>query len=272
MDEKILVMYCLCTDVLKAIGHTDNPQDKMSDAEVITTGLVAMMFFRGNFEAARALLSMPPYIPHMLSRSRLNRRLHRLKPLFLTLFDLLGHTWKQLNTESVYIIDSFPITACDNYRIPRARLYQHQAYRGYIAGKKRYFYGLKLHLMVTKDGQPVECFLTPGSFSDVRALKTFQFDVPNGSDVYADKAYNDYELEDILVEAADIHLSPIRKKNSTRAAPPYITYVQHYHRKMIETVGSLIERMLPKTIHAVTAEGFELKVFLFVLAHSFNYL
>jgi hypothetical protein len=53
-------MYGLCTDVWKAIGHTDNPQDKMSDAEVITTGLVAMMFLRGNFEAARALLSMPP--------------------------------------------------------------------------------------------------------------------------------------------------------------------------------------------------------------------
>jgi hypothetical protein len=89
MDEKILAMYCLCTDVLKAIGHADHPQDKMSDAEVITTGLVAMMFLRGNFEAARTLLSMPPYIPHMLSRSRLNRRLHRLKHVFLTLFDLL---------------------------------------------------------------------------------------------------------------------------------------------------------------------------------------
>ena len=39
---------------------------------------------------------------------------------------------------------------------------------------------------------------------------------------------------------------------------------------MIETVGSLIERMLPKTIHAVTAKGCELKVFLFVLASSIN--
>ena len=126
MDEKILAMYGLCTDVLKAIGHADNPQDKMSDAEVITTGLVAMMFLRGNFEAARALLSRPPYLPHMLSRRRLNRRLHRLKHVLLPLFDLLGHTWKQLNTASVSIIDSFPITACDNDRIPRARLYQHQ--------------------------------------------------------------------------------------------------------------------------------------------------
>jgi hypothetical protein len=34
----------------------------------------------------------------------------------------------------------------------------------------------------------------------------------------------------------------------------------------------LIERRLPKTIHAVTAQGFELKVFLFVLAYSLNCL
>jgi hypothetical protein len=257
---------------LKAAGHTDAPQQRMSDAEVISTGLVAMLCFRGNFESARALLRAPRYIPHMLSRSRLNRRLHRLKELLLTLFELLGETWKHLNTESVYIIDSFPIAACDNYRIPRAKLYKHKAHRGYIASKKRYFYGLKIHLMVTKAGQPVECFLTPGSSSDVRALRAFRFDVPEGSQVYADKAYNDYAMEDVLREAAHIQLYPIRKKHSKRTLPPYIAYVQHYYRKMIETVGSLLERMLPKTIHAVTAAGFELKVFLFVLAYSMNCL
>ena len=126
--------------------------------------------------------------------------------------------------------------------------------------------------MITKEGQPVECFLTPGSSSDVRALKIFLFDVPAGSHIYADKAYNDYEMEDVLLEAAEIHLFPIRKKNSTRMLPPYSAYVQHYYRKLIETVGSLLERMLPKTIHAVTAAGFELKVFLFVLAYSINCL
>jgi hypothetical protein len=78
-------------------------------AEVVTTALVAMLFFRGNFEAARALLCAPWYMLHMLSRSRLNRRLHRHNDLLLTLFELLGHTWKHLNTESIYILDSFPI-------------------------------------------------------------------------------------------------------------------------------------------------------------------
>jgi hypothetical protein len=103
-------------------------------------------------------------------------------------------------------------------------------------------------------------------------LKAFRFDVPEESHVYADKAYNDYAMEDVLREASHIHLYPIRKQDSKRPLPPYIAYVQHYHRKRIETVGSLIERRLPKTIHAVTAEGFELKVFLFVLAYSLNCL
>jgi hypothetical protein len=125
---------------------------------------------------------------------------------------------------------------------------------------------------VTKDGQPVECFLTPGSYSDVRMLKAFQFDVPEGSHIYADKAYHDDAMEDVLLEASHIQLYPIRQKNSTRILPPYLTYIQHDYRKRIETVGSLIERMLPKTIHAVTAEGFELKVFLFVMAYSINCL
>jgi hypothetical protein len=88
MDDKILAVYCMRADILNAIGHAEDPQQQMRDAEVITTGLVAMWCFRGNFEAARALLSTPRYVPHRLSRSRLNRRLPRLTDLFLMLFGL----------------------------------------------------------------------------------------------------------------------------------------------------------------------------------------
>jgi hypothetical protein len=77
---------------------------------------------------------------------------------------------------------------------------------------------------------------------------------------------------DIYPHAAGTRPYPIRKKNSKRTLPPSIASAQHYYRKRIEIVGSLIERTLPKTIHAVTAEGFELKVFLFVLAYSLNCL
>ena len=124
--------------------------------------------------------------------------------------------------------------------------------------------------MVTQDGQPVECFLTHGGFGDVDALKSYAYALPDGAMIYADKAYNDYEIEDLLKEAEHIHLIPMRKKNSKRALSPSVTFVQSYHRKRVETAGSLIEQLLPKSIHAVTSQGFELKVVLFVIASSLH--
>lgn len=242
----------------------------MTDAEVMTTALVAALFFRGNHESARAMLNQQGYIPQMLSKSRLSRRLHRVKDLFISLFALLGATWKHLNSDSTYVMDSFPISVCDNIRIPRSRIYRDEKYRGYKASKKRYFYGLKIHLMVTSDGQPVECFLTHGGFGDVDALKCYTYELPDGSFIYADKAYNDYEIEDLLNEIDHIQLIPMRKKNSKRALPQSVCYVQNYYRKIVETAGSRIEQLLPKSIHAVTSQGFELKVALFVIAYSLD--
>ena len=240
MDEKIIATYCLCDDLLKAMHHQDDSQCQMTDAEVMTTALTAALFFRGTHESARIMLKQYGYIPHMLSKSRFSRRLHRLKDLFVSFFHLLGQVWKTLNTEAIYVIDSFPIAVCDNRRIGRAKIYTEEKFRGYIASKKRYFYGLKIHLMVTQDGQPVECFLTHGGCGDVDALKYYAYELPDGSIIYADRAYNDYEIEDLLNEVEHIQLLPMRKKNSKRALPPEISFVQHYHRKRVETAGSLI--------------------------------
>lgn len=267
MDDQIIAIYCLCDDVLKALDHYEDPQRQMSDAEVMTTAVVAALHFGGNWKGAREWLSSAGYIPRMLGKSRFNRRLHAIAELFLTVFQVLGELFKQLNTDSVYVIDSFPIAACDNIRIPRARLYQDEAYRGYIASKRRYFYGLRIHLLITANGEPVEVFLAPGADADVCALHRFHFDLPTGSTVYGDSAFTHYLVEDLMREAG-ISLQPIRKQNSKRPVPPYVAYLQAKGRKIVETTGSLIERLLPKSIHAVTSRGFELKVMLFVLACS----
>lgn len=271
MDSQIVAIYCLCDDILKGLNHSEDKQRQMSDAEVMTTSLVAALFFSGNMEKSRIFLQEHGYIPKMLAKSRFNRRQHKIADLFLVMFELLGDFWKQLNEESVYIMDSFPIAACDNYRIPRCHLYQGEAWRGYQASKKRYFYGLKIHLLVTEHGQPVEFFLTPGSWSDTRALKMYHFDLPEGSLLTGDKAYNDYVFEDLLQEVP-LDLQPLRKKNSKRSMLPWIQYWLACYRKVIETTGSLLEQLLPKHIHAVTSQGFELKLALFVLATSFNFL
>src|SRR5262249_41615437 len=163
-----------------------------------------------------------------------------------------------------------PIAVCDHMRMRRSKIYSTEAFRGYQASKKRYFYGVKMHLMVTRDGQPVACCLTPGGLGDVDAWKYYAYALPDGSIMYADKAYKDYEIEDLLKEVDQIALLPMRKKKSKSALPPEVSFVQHYYRKIVETVGSLIEQLLPQSIHAVTSQGCELKVALFVIASSLN--
>ena len=95
--------------------------------------------------------------------------------------------------------------------------------------------------------------------------------MPVQSWITGDKAYNNYLIEDLMREAG-VELRPMRTMNSHRAVPAYMTYLQASIRKIVETTGILLERLLPKSIHAVTAKGFELKVALFVLACSINFL
>lgn len=269
MHLQIITIYCLCADFVAAYGYHDDPQAKMTTPEVMTAALVAAWFFSGNQTQSRSFLSEHGYMPTMLSASRFNRRLHAIpETLWQGLFALLGQIHQQHNKEAVYSLDTCPVPVCDNIRIRRCRLYRGEDYRGYCASKRRYYFGLKLHLVVTSTGKPVEIVLTPASTGDVSGLRLLGLELPEEADLYADKAYNDYTVEDTLLETAQVHLCAQRKRNSKRALPGYVSYLCQQYRKCIETTFSQVSAHLPRRIQAVTARGFELKVFLTVLAFS----
>src|SRR5262245_58667100 len=103
MDAKIIAIYFLCDDLLPALRHCEDRQCQMTDAEVLTTAFVAVLYCGGNFQHVRHLLKAHGYMSILLSRSRYNRRLHRITDLFVTLFARLGQAWKALNSASRYI-------------------------------------------------------------------------------------------------------------------------------------------------------------------------
>ena len=82
MDTQIIVVYCLSDDMLTSLHHYEDKQRQMSDAEVMTTAIVAMLYFKGNFCMASRFLYDGNYIPNMLGKSRFNRRLHNIAYLF----------------------------------------------------------------------------------------------------------------------------------------------------------------------------------------------
>ena len=270
MLDQITTTYCFCDDLLKAEGHRDHSLSRMTDAEVMTCAITACHAFGGCIEQARAYMREHRLMPTMLSKSRLIRRIHRLADRFAHLFEALGHAFKQTASEPTYVLDSMPVPALENARIPRARLYKDERFRGYQASKRRFFYGLKLHMVVDVHGRPVEAMLTPGSVSDVRGLYGLSLDLPEGSTLVGDKSYNDASAEALLMETG-VELLPQRRSNMHQHERPLKLWLS-WQRKRVETAFSGIAAMMPRSIHAVTPRGFEIKTFLFVLAYAISRL
>ena len=268
MELQIVAFYFFADEILKASHLHDDPQAKMTNAEVITAVLTAAQFFHGNQRTASRFLKQHGYIPNFLSESHFNRRWHRIPTcIWHKLFEVLAEYFKSQHSSNEYVVDSFPIPICDNIRIFRSKILSGERYRGYIVSKNRYFYGLRVHLVATTNQEPVEWILSRGAESDINAFKRLDLDLPEDATVYADKAYTDYEYEDFLKEN-NLNLIAERKENSRRARDECLCYLQKYWRKRIETTFSRITGMFPKCIHAVTSKGFELKIFAFILAYS----
>jgi hypothetical protein len=149
-----------------------------------------------------------------------------------------------LNIESTYSIDSFPVEVCHNIRIGRSRIVKGEQYRGKCASKRVYFYGFKVHMIVTSDGIPVEFTFTTGRTHDMDGIKQLPVNLPQGSELLADSAYTDYALEEMMVDN-DIRLLAARKSNSKRQHKPYTEYLISIYRKRIETAFSDMAKYLP---------------------------
>ena len=227
-------------------------------------------------ERARRFLHEYDYVPASISKSRLKRLLYAIGPeLWQGLFSVLAGLFKRRNVRGTYAVDSLPVATCDNIRIRHCRLYPLQehagAFRGYIASKRRYFYGLQVHLVVTEAGEPVEFALAAGSEADVAVFKDLELDLPEGSIIHADKAYTDYDYENLLKEVG-LNLKAQRKKNSKRPMPAWEEFLGKPVRQYIETVFGGLTGMFSKKIHAVTPRGFELKIVWFLLVVSIQCL
>lgn len=269
MVGEIITIFCLCDDYLKAIGQKDNHQARISTSEILTTAIVATKYFGGNYQKSRMFLDEHGYIPNMLSESRFVRRINAIDSnVFKELFLIMAKAFKAINAENIYAIDSFPIPVCANVRINRCKIYQERFYKGFCASKQEFFYGIKVHMLVTKIGQPVEFIIEPGSKSDIKAARAFVFDIPRGSKIHADRAYTDYAFEDYLDLQRNISLIAKRKKNAKRRTKKFCGKT----RKVIETTFSSIVRNFSRKIHAITAWGFELKIVMFIFAYAMGFL
>jgi hypothetical protein len=269
MEAEAIVAYVVCDDTIKFLGIKEDKQSQMSMAEIMTTAIVSACQYSGNLEKACRALKSDRYIPNMLSKSQFNRRLLRIDK---SIWDAVLERLSQYNMGFEFIVDSFPVPACKLARRNRNKIYKGKEYIGYCAAKQEFYLGIKVHMIADVYGNPRQYLLLPASVSDIEGLRRIDLKLPKNSGLYGDKAYNDYAYEDRLVQEKQIHLQPIRKKNSKRGGGSFLAKIRQKKRKTIESMFSCIEKLMPRSIHAVTKAGFELKVTLFILAFGVSKL
>lgn len=270
MKDKTIAIYVFLDDLMIATGHKEPTNRNASDCEVITTALIAAKYFHGHIDNAISFVKQSGLMPGMLGKSRFNRRIHAIFEFITDLFFNIAETIKKINISSEYIIDSFPTPVCENIRICHSRIIKGEEYRGFKPSLRKYFYGFTIQVIATVDGTPVEFAILPGSYHDMDGLKHMYCNLPEGSILYGDSAYTDYSYEDNCLEGENIRMMIARKSNSKRKHQPWQDYLISVSRKRIENTFSQISAMFPKRIHAVTVDGFLLKVILFIFVFTLN--
>jgi hypothetical protein len=268
--DKIISIFCLIDDILKGIEHKDDIRRQVFDSEIILTAIVSSTSFYGNHCSAIKFMKQYGFIPNMLEASRFNRRLHKIGKLLYELFEIISSYFKDFCCEMHYIIDSFPVAVCNNMRISNCKILKEQKYRGYTASMRNYFYGVKVQLLTTKDGIPIAFHFTPGKTADAKAIGKMIDKLPPEASIYGDSAYTDYGLEDIALERKCVLLKIQRKSNAKRIDNLEQKNEKLKMRKRVETTISDIKKMFPRTIHAITLEGFLIKLTLFVFGLQLN--
>lgn len=269
MNEFTVASYVFLDDLLKAAEHREDPQRLINDAIVITCLLVAGQYFGGNIEKARIYMK-GHHCSQMLSKSQLNRRMHKIKGLIQDIFAFMASVFQENNPRKHYLVDSFPVAVCHNIRISRSKLLEGELFRGYNASKRIYFYGFKVAVLTTDDGLPVEIAFLPGASHDSGFLNRMDFALEKGSSVFGDSAFQNYEVEDASAELEEIAWEVVRKKNTTRGDIYQIALWKKQTRRMVESTFSAITSLFPKTIHAVTIDGFLLKTFMFIFSYGLH--
>jgi hypothetical protein len=266
-------MYCLIDDLLTAIrpawAPAPDPRQHLSDAEVLTTALVAARYFGGNLAGARRY-RQGHWGQRPLHKSGFSRQLHQLKDVLDELFATFGQVLKDQHQEGRFVLDSFPVAVCHNTRIGRSKLLKGKPYHGRCASKRSWFYGVKVQVLATSDGLPVAYHIHPGSEADMTGLRQLDPDLPEGSLLYTDAAYTDYTHEDVFAEATGSQQHTARRANSKRPHEPARAFLIRHFRHGIETCFSGLTDRFAKKIHATSALGFALKIGLFVFVHALD--
>ena len=171
--------------------------------------------------------------PKLVSYNRFVRLMARsFVPLVFYLMSKKG------DCTGISFVDSTPIRVCKNKRIKAHKVFSGIATRG--KSSMGWFYGFKLHLVVSEHGEILSFQLTPGNVDDRKPL-SFLFEDLFGK-VFADK---EYISKDLFVEffEKEIQLITGLRKNMKNRLMPLMDKLLLRKRSIIETINDQLKNI-----------------------------
>ena len=145
-----------------------------------------------------------------LSHSRFNRRARMPLPLI----HCIRQAWNQeVNTTGeLLIIDSFPVPLCQPVRNYRVKIFRGIADIGYKATKKIYYYGFKVHAIVSDDGYLLDYAVTKASVHDSKETVELMANAhPSSRYLLGDEGYLGRNLASKLKSMGYVLWTPYRR-------------------------------------------------------------
>lgn len=202
----------------------------------------------------------------LLERSRFNRRSRQL----IWILQLIRQTMNaQISPETIAIIDSFPLPLCQSVRNHRASIFDGLADIGYNASKHIWFYGFKVHMLVTLSGYILNYIVSPASVHDIKVAEEL-LEGCQQTVILADLGYLSQDLKEIL-EQKGYHLwTPLRR--NMKGAREHNDWRLLVMRRSIETRFSELCALFDiEHTFARGLSGLQLRMEQIILAYNMKY-
>lgn len=140
----------------------------------------------------------------------------------------------------ISFVDSTPIRVCHNKRIFNHRVFDGIATRG--KSTMGYFFGFKLHIVVSDTGEILDFVITPGNVDDRTPLKDGNFLKNIFGKLFADKGYIGQELfKQLFVDG--IQLITGLKRNMKNSLMSMSDKILLRKRSIIETINDVLKNI-----------------------------
>jgi hypothetical protein len=246
---------------------TITQRPNINQAKVSDSTLIALLICQAQLgiESQRRFCMI---LAGSISRSRYNRRTRQLLPLLNLIRRKLN---QEVNLQGQFlIIDSFPVPLCQPIRNRRAKLFQGIADIGYNATKKQYYYGFKVHMIVSSDGYLLNYLLTKASVHDTQAAEELILDtMPLERFLLADVGYVSRQLHACLESDGYELWTPFRR-NMAGAREHNSRHLKAI-RRTIETDFSLLNYYNAENNRARSLVGFQERLEVAILASNIEY-